>query len=239
MSCANFICSGAVALGAHRSGMPYRLIFPADGAAAWLRGAFAEHVNEAARDDQLVDGAATGHKLRETVRRRQLRMTSELVALARSEAEYSAARALFAEYASTLGVDLSFQGFTSELTALETIYGPPAGCLLLGRSDGDFVGCIAVRRWSEDSCEMKRLYVRDTARGTGVGRALALAAISNATRMGYRRMLLDTLADMSVARRMYFALGFRECEPYCYNPNAGTMFMELPLGQGRGPASAA
>jgi GNAT superfamily N-acetyltransferase len=161
-------------------------------------------------------------------------MTAELVALAKSDAEYRAARALFAEYASTLGVDLSFQGFTSELNSLETMYGPPAGCLLLARGDSDFVGCIGVRRWSADSCEMKRLYVRDAARGAGVGRALVLAAVSSATSMGYRRMLLDTLSDMSAARRMYVALGFRECEPYCHNPIPGTMFMEFILGQRAG-----
>jgi putative acetyltransferase len=158
-------------------------------------------------------------------------MPSELVALAQSDAEYAAARTLFAEYASTLGVDLSFQGFTSELNALETMYGPPAGCLLLARGDSDFVGCIAVRRWSADSCEMKRLYVREAARGGGVGRALAVAAIRRATLMGYKRMLLDTLPDMFAARRMYVALGFREREPYCHNPIAGTTFLELILGQ--------
>jgi putative acetyltransferase len=155
-------------------------------------------------------------------------MTS--VAPAQSDTEYSAARALFAEYAATLGVDLSFQGFTSELNQLQTMYGPPAGCLLLARDASGTVGCIAVRRWSADSCEMKRLYVRDTARGAGIGRALALAAISNATSIGYRRMLLDTLPDMFAARRMYGALGFRECEPYRHNPIPGTMFMELILG---------
>jgi putative acetyltransferase len=163
-------------------------------------------------------------------------VTSELVTLAQSDAEYRAARALFAEYASTLGVDLSFQGFSSELSALETMYGPPAGCLLLARGAGGFVGCIAVRRWSADSCEMKRLYVREAARGDGVGRALALAAISRASVMGYRKMLLDTLADMAAARRMYLALGFRECEAYCHNPNPGTTFMELVLGHSAGAA---
>ena len=156
-------------------------------------------------------------------------MTCGLVMAAQAEADYSVARALFEEYAATLGIDLCFQGFSSELNQLQSMYGPPGGSLLLARSGGDFVGCVAVRRWSADSCEMKRLYVRDTARGAGIGRALAVAAISNASSMGYRRMLLDTLLDMVTARRMYGALGFRECEPYRHNPIPGTRFMELLL----------
>jgi GNAT superfamily N-acetyltransferase len=163
-------------------------------------------------------------------------MTS--VVPAQSDAEYGAARALFAEYTATLGVDLSFQGFTSELNQLQTMYGPPTGCLLLARANGEFVGCIGVRRWSADSCEMKRLYVRDAARGGGIGRALALAAIRNATSMGYKRMLLDTLADMHAARRMYVELGFRECTAYCHNPIPGTTFMQLMLGQDQDSAAA-
>jgi putative acetyltransferase len=76
---------------------------------------------------------------------------------------------------------------------------------------------------------MKRLYVRDAARGRGLGRTLVLAAIEAASSIGYRRMLLDTLADMLSARRLYAQLGFRDCEPYRHNPIPGTAFMALDL----------
>jgi putative acetyltransferase len=72
---------------------------------------------------------------------------------------------------------------------------------------------------------------RDAARGGAVGRSLVLAAISSATTMGYRRMLLDTLAHMIGARRLYAALGFHSCEPYCHNPVPGTTFMTLDLAR--------
>jgi GNAT superfamily N-acetyltransferase len=154
-----------------------------------------------------------------------------VVVRAQTDAEYGAARALFEEYAAQLGVDLGFQGFAAELNQLPAMYGAPAGCLWLARMDGALVGCVGVRRWSADSCEMKRLYVRDTARGGGVGRSLVLAAISSATAMGYRRMLLDTLADMTGARRLYAAAGFHRCEPYRHNPVPGTTFMTLDLAR--------
>jgi putative acetyltransferase len=152
-----------------------------------------------------------------------------VVIQAQSDLEYAAARALFEEYAARLGVDLGFQGFAAELNQLQHMYAPPAGCLLLARDDGRFIGCIGVRQFSADCCEMKRLYVKDAARGRGLGRTLVLAAIEAATSIGYRRMLLDTLADMLAARRLYAQLGFRDCEPYRHNPIPGTAFMALDL----------
>jgi GNAT superfamily N-acetyltransferase len=158
-----------------------------------------------------------------------LKIMCSFVAQARSDAEFSAARALLSEYAATLDVDLGFQGFTAELNALHTMYGPPGGCLLLARGAGDFLGCIGVRPLSTPDCEMKRLYVRPAARGGGIGRELVLAAIERARSMGYQRMLLDTLGGMSAARALYSTLGFRETEPYCHNPIPGTTFMALDL----------
>ena len=170
--------------------------------------------------------------VRHALKRYTAAMASAVIQ-AQTDAEYGAARALFQEYAAGLGIDLGFQGFADELEQLQSMYGAPAGFLLLARGGDDFIGCIGVRRWSADSCEMKRLYVRDAARGSGLGRTLALAAIQRARGAGYQRMLLDTLADMIAARALYSALGFRACEPYCHNPHPGTTFMALDLGDTR------
>jgi putative acetyltransferase len=171
--------------------------------------------------------------VRHVLKRYTAAMDSAAVIQAQTDAEYGAARKLFQEYAAGLGIDLGFQGFAAELQQLHSMYGAPAGFLLLARAGEDFVGCIGVRRWSADSCEMKRLYVRDSARGSGLGRTLALAAIERARGAGYQRMLLDTLADMIAARALYSALGFRACKPYCHNPHPGTTFMALDLGATR------
>jgi ribosomal protein S18 acetylase RimI-like enzyme len=133
------------------------------------------------------------------------------------------------EYAHSIGVDLSFQGFSAELEQLPMMYGPPSGCLLLARRSGEAVGCIGVRAYRARDCEMKRLYVRDGARGSGLGRALALHAIQAARTLGYRRMLLDTLESMDRARDLYRSLNFLEIEPYYETPLAGTRFMALLL----------
>jgi len=148
---------------------------------------------------------------------------------ARSDSEFASARALVVEYADQLGVDLCFQGLAGELESLATMYGPPSGCLILARRDDACVGCVGVRRLSPDDCEMKRLYVRKSLRGYGIGLSLARAAIDGARAIGYRRMLLDTLGTMVAARAMYVALGFKQIPAYYDNPMAEVAYMALDL----------
>jgi ribosomal protein S18 acetylase RimI-like enzyme len=133
-------------------------------------------------------------------------------------------RELFAEYLAGLGIDLAFQAFDEELAALPGRYAPPTGRLFLARAGDLAAGCIALRQLDERRCEMKRLYVRPTHRGLGLGRVLALRAIEEATVIGYEAVYLDTLPSMAAAIELYRALGFAPTEPYCHNPVPGAMF---------------
>ena len=133
-------------------------------------------------------------------------------------------RALFREYAASLDLDGHFEGFDHELAQL------PYEVLLVASLDGEAVGCVALRKLDDDTCEMKRMFVRPAARGTGTGRALALASLERARALGYRTMRLDTLPDrMEAAGKLYRSLGFVEVGRYNDNPIEGVIFMELPL----------
>ncbi len=141
-------------------------------------------------------------------------------------------RGLFSEYAGSLGIDLSFQGFAEELEGLPGKYAPPDGALLIAEREGDPCGCIALRRIDGRACEMKRLYVRPACRQLGIGRELVRRLLEEAKAKGYGAMRLDTLPSMRSAIAMYRSFGFREIAPYVYNPVEGALFMEKTLQPG-------
>jgi len=152
------------------------------------------------------------------------------LAQAESRAQIAHARALFLEYAESLGFSLCFQNFELELARLPGDYAPPEGRLLLAEYEGDLAGCVALHKLEPGICEMKRLYLRPQFRGKGLGRALAEVIIAEARHIGYQRMRLDTVEPvMKDAVAMYRKIGFREIAPYCTNPIAGVLYMELSL----------
>jgi ribosomal protein S18 acetylase RimI-like enzyme len=147
---------------------------------------------------------------------------------ATSEDHIATARRLFREYEASLGIELTFQRFAQEVAGLPGAYAPPAGRLLLA-TGAEPAGCVALRPLDGGICEMKRLYVRPTARGARLGRRLAETVIREARAIGYARMRLDTLPSMKEAFALYQTLGFREIAPYYATPIVGTRFMELSL----------
>ncbi len=140
-------------------------------------------------------------------------------------------RELFREYEKHLGVDLCFQNFEKELAGLPGKYGPPHGCLLLAMEETDAAGCMAARPLEAHICEMKRLYVRPSYRGLGLGRLLIREIIEEAHGFGYSRMRLDTLTRLKPANSLYEALGFKQIAPYYSNPLPGVVYWELKLDE--------
>lgn len=151
------------------------------------------------------------------------------VVSAHSGDELERIRCLFREYSELVSAALCFQGFEEELAGLPGKYAPPDGLLLLARDAGGDAGCVAMKQLDARSAEMKRLFVRNAYRGTGLGRRLTRMVIDKATDAGCRRLVLDTMPHLTEAIALYRSLGFRNCAPYLAEPTPGALCFELSL----------
>jgi len=152
------------------------------------------------------------------------------IIIADGPADMEHVRALFRDYQQWLGVDLCFQGFEQELVGLPGRYAPPAGRLLLARDEtGTVAGGVGLWPLDDETCEMKRLFVRPPWRGTGLGRRLAVAIIDAANTIGYRRMVLDSLERLTEALALYRSLGFVAVPSYYDNPMDDVVYMAKTL----------
>ena len=122
----------------------------------------------------------------------------------------AAVRDLMLEYARAALFRVDWPAYEADVARLPAGYAAPYGALLLAHLDGAPMGCVGLRRFDDNRCEMKRLYMRPAARCGGVGRALAMAIIDAARALGYRNMVLDTYDRSPASKRLYLSLGFRE-----------------------------
>lgn len=136
---------------------------------------------------------------------------------------------MWREYIGQTQSDLSFQQNELEFAAFPKGYEPPEGCVLLADVNGEARGCVGMRRYDNSICEMKRLYVRPSARGLGLGKRLVCALIEHASMAGYAEIRLDVLEEFTHARRIYTDLGFTAAPAIAANPVPGTAFLGLRL----------
>jgi len=153
------------------------------------------------------------------------------------------------EYVAWIGLDLAFQEIDAELAGLPGDYAPPRGALFVADDAQGLVGMVGLRpldiAWPADlsavarsaeveaqsakAAEMKRLFVRPSARGRGLQKQLIAVALDEARRLRYSEIRLDTLPMMGDAQSLYVSLGFRDIAPYYDTPIAGTRFMSKKL----------
>ena len=146
-----------------------------------------------------------------------------------TDSDFSSAMQITKDYIRWINIDLSFQDIDKELANFSSMYGPPNGLFLLALYEGELGGGVGLRPIEAGVCEMKRLFVYDSFKRKGVGRTLCTTLIQEAMHLGYTKMRLDTLGRMKAAMRLYQNLGFKEIEPYRFNPDPTTKYMELHL----------
>ncbi len=108
--------------------------------------------------------------------------------------------------------------FEDLLSRLGSLHARPKGAILVGGPVGAPQGCAMTHEIRPGLAEVKRIFVADSARGTGLGRRLTQAAIVQARQDGYTRLCLDTFATLEEAMSLYESMGFRPCAPF-YEPD--------------------
>jgi ribosomal protein S18 acetylase RimI-like enzyme len=99
---------------------------------------------------------------------------------------------------------------------LEAVCGraPPEGAFYLVECDGQVAGMCGWRRIADGVGELKRIYIKPTYRGRGLGEAILQRLLEDVGASGCHRIVLDTAPFMHAAQRLYEVTGFRDCEPY-------------------------
>jgi ribosomal protein S18 acetylase RimI-like enzyme len=158
------------------------------------------------------------------------------IIVSRTAADFESVKALFREYAESLGFSLAYQDFDKELADFPGKYSSPDGALLLAKAGDEAAGTVALRKLDRGICEMKRLYVKPAFRGQrlpdgrSIGRALAEDIVAIGRERGYQRLRLDTIGGkMRQALSLYRSMGFVEIPPYYASPIPDTAYMELVL----------
>lgn len=151
------------------------------------------------------------------------------IRLAQTQQDFLDAKQLILEYVSWLGFDLAFQNFEQEMSGLPDMYNAKDGGLFIAFLNGKPVGVTGLRRFSTEDAEVKRMFVKDEAKGSGIGRQLLKKCIETAKALHYKSIKLDTAAYMTAAIKLYTDHGFTEIGAYRFNPHDHARYFELIL----------
>jgi GNAT superfamily N-acetyltransferase len=94
------------------------------------------------------------------------------------------------------------------------VFYPPQGRLLIAMYDDALAGIACLQPVGERIAEVKRMYVRPSVRGLGIGRALLERIIAEARQIGYSTLRLDSARFMTAAHQLYRSAGFKDTDPY-------------------------
>jgi GNAT superfamily N-acetyltransferase len=141
------------------------------------------------------------------------------VALLAREYEEGVRGRILADY----GIDPEFKSERDLFLDLDGLREPRAR-LYVAEIDGEPVGVGGLRPISAHEAEIKRMYVRPSSRGLGVGRAILQRLIDDARALGYTTIHLDSAPFMHEAHALYRRFGFVPS-----SPRKGWEFESLPV----------
>lgn len=135
-------------------------------------------------------------------------MTMARLELRRASPADPDAAALIAELNAEL--DALYQPDDNHFSLDESEVSEGRGVFLVAFLGGSPVGCGAVRLLSEARAELKRMFVKPSVRGRGMGRALLTRLESEAKALGATHLVLEMGDNQPGAEALYRGAGFSE-----------------------------
>ena len=103
------------------------------------------------------------------------------------------------------------------------------GAILLASLEDNIVGTTALKPMPDDTLELCKMGVSDSAKGLGAGFLLGQAAVERAKALGAKRLYLETNSSLSPAQSLYKKLGFRLVENFTSPYARADVAMEMSL----------
>ncbi len=112
---------------------------------------------------------------------------------------------------------------------IDSLRGPEVSFFVV-RLDGKALGCASLVKKSTDYVEIKRMYVDEAARGSGLGKRLMEVLNDEAHRLGVNYLRLETGIHQPEAIALYHRDGFTDVGAFGdYEPDPLSVFMEKRL----------
>ena len=100
-----------------------------------------------------------------------------------------------------------------DLENIEETYINAGGAFdVLENETGEIVGTLGLCRIDERTCELRKMYLAQAYRGRGLGKMLMEKALTEAKRLGYQKMILETASVLTEAIQLYRSYGFSPFE---------------------------
>jgi len=117
---------------------------------------------------------------------------------------------------------------------------PTDGIIYLLVDEEDVAGMGALRKLSDETGEIKRMYIRPTYRGRGYGKQMLNKLLGAGRKFGCSTFVLDTAKFMTAAQHIYKSAGFKERKEYPESEIPAAfrpywLFMELSTLRKGGP----
>jgi putative acetyltransferase len=101
--------------------------------------------------------------------------------------------------------------FDESTDNLSEVFKTPNSIYFVAEADGVLLGgggIYPTQNLPAGTCELVKLYLRNAARGKGIGKLLMEKCFTAAKDLGYKKMYLETMPELNIAVPMYEKMGF-------------------------------